>query len=342
MRIGVDARSLLEPHPSGVSLYTAELLRAMLALPECTDTICLFTSGWNVPTDRLKPFGQFPQVEWHHLRVPNKLVALQLTPKIDRVLKSVDVLFAPNWNFIAVSAGCPVVLTVHDCTVRLYPQLLPLKQRLWHQLINPSAQIKRSRHIIAVSHTTQTDITRWFGVSPDRITTIYSGAPTPVVPEPVEHLPADYVVAIGTGEGRKNIELIRQAKIPLPVVVIGDTAGGFGYLSEGQKWFVLQHARVLLYVSLYEGFGFPPLEAWQAGVPVIASAAGAIPEICGSAALYMNPYSGADLVTAVTTVLTDTALRQQLITAGQERLKQFQWEHTARATLQVLRSAKNS
>ena len=84
-------------------------------------------------------------------------------------------------------------------------------------------------------------------------------------------------------------------------MVIGDTAGGFGYLSDGEKWYVVQHAQALLYVSLYEGFGFPPLEAWQAGVPVIASAAGAIPEICGPAALYVNPYSSSDVTTAVQT-----------------------------------------
>lgn len=339
MRLGIDARSLLESHPSGVSLYTAELLRALLTLPERQDTICLFTSGWNVPTDRLEPFLAYPQVEWKHLPIPNKLFALHLAPKIDRVLGGIGVLFTPNWNFTPVSRDCPVILTVHDCSVQLYPHLLSAKQRWWHRLIQPTKQLKRAQHIIAVSETTRTDFIQHFQVPKRRITTIYSGAPTPVKPVLVSHLPNEYVVAIGTGEGRKNIELIRQTALPLPVVVIGETAAGYGYLSAGEKWYVLRHAQALVYVSLYEGFGFPPLEAWQASVPVIASATGAIPEICGSAALYVNPYSANDIASAIRAMLSDALLRSQLIAAGHERLKQFQWEQTARATLQVLHQA---
>ncbi len=339
MRLGIDARSLLESHPSGVSVYTAELLRALLALPNRTDTICLFTSGWNVPVERLKPFLDYPLVEWRHLRVPNKLVALGVIPPIDQTLRLIDVLFMPNWNFVSVNQHCPIVLTVHDCTIRLYSHLLSMKQRLWHQLIRPAAQLQRAHHIIAVSQTTQTDLIQQFGVTDNRITTVYSGAPTPVQPIPVTGLPEQYVVIIGTGEGRKNIEMIQQAKLSVPIVVIGDTAGGFGYVSEGEKWYILQHAQALVYVSLYEGFGFPPLEAWQVGVPVIASATGAIPEICGPAAFYVNPYSGRDLAHAVTAVTTDQALRSQLISAGQERVTQFRWENAARQTLQVLQQA---
>lgn len=332
MRLGIDARSLLEPYPSGVSLYTTELIQALLALPDFTDTICLFTSGWNVPVGRLQPLLKHPRVEWQHRRVPNKLVALHLIKPIDQVLQSIDVLFVPNWNFLPVRKNCPIVLTVHDCSVQLYSQLLSPKQLWWHRLIRPATQLRRARHIISVSETTSRDCLQYYGVEQNRLTTIYSGAPTPVAPIPVASLPERYMVAIGTGGGRKNIDLVKQSHLPLPVVMIGED----GYLSPGEKWHVLQHASALLYVSLYEGFGFPPLEAWQAGVPVIASAVGAIPEICGPAALYINPYSSTDLVTAVTTVLTDTALRQQLITSGQERVKQFQWEKTARATLQVL------
>ncbi|EKD78956.1 MAG: glycosyl transferase group 1 [uncultured bacterium] len=339
MRLGIDARSLLELHPSGVSVYTTQLLHALCTLPDRTDTICLYTSGWNVPTERIKPFLDYPQVEWHHLRVPNKLATMHLTPRIDRVLQSVDVLFVPNWNFLSVTKHCPVVLTVHDSSVALYPHLLSVKQRWWHRLIRPAAQLRRATRSIAVSETTRRDCIAQFGLNPNTITTIYSGPPTPVAPVPVAHLPKDYLVVIGTGGGRKNIEFIQQAALPLPVVVIGDTAGGYGYVSDGEKWYILQHAQALLYVSLYEGFGFPPLEAWQVGVPVIASAAGAIPEICGQAAFYVNPYSSSDLGSAVGAVLSDHILRSQLITAGQERLKQFQWEKTARQTLQVLRQA---
>lgn len=339
MRVGIDARALLEPHPSGVSVYTAELLHALLALPERQETVCLFTSGWQVPLDRIQPLLRYPQVEWKHLRLPNKLFALQLAPKLDQVLGQVDVLFTPNWNFTPVSRHCPLVLTVHDCAVSWYPHLLSLKQRLWHQLIRPAALVQRARKIIAVSEVTRQDVITQFAVPAERITTIYSGPPTPAQPVSVHHLPSRYVAVIGTGGGRKNIDLIQQVNWPLPVVVIGDTAGGYGYLSAGEKWYVLQHAQALVYISLYEGFGFPPLEAMACGVPVIASCAGAIPEICGPAALYVNPYSAVDVSHAVQTVVSDTSLRAQLIAAGKARLHTFAWQRTARQTLQVLQQA---
>ena len=157
----------------------------------------------------------------------------------------------------------------------------------------------------------------------DRITTIHSAAPTPVEPITVPGLPAQYVVVIGTGEQRKNLAAIQAADITLPIVHVGDHTGQYGYLSPGEKWYVLQHAQALVYVSLYEGFGFPPLEAFQAGVPVVASFAGAIPEICGTAALYVNPYSSSDITNAVNIVITDQAVRTELIAAGTAQLKLF-------------------
>ncbi|MBI4407252.1 MAG: glycosyltransferase family 4 protein [Candidatus Kerfeldbacteria bacterium] len=339
MRIGIDARPLLEPYPSGVSVYTAELLLALLALPERQDTLCLFTAGWTVPTDRLKPFLNYPHVEWQHLNIPNKLFALHLAPKLDRVLGKVDVLFTPNWNFTPVSRACPVVLTVHDCAIALYPQLLSRKQKLWHTLIRPKAQLRRARSLIAVSDTTRTDVIAHYQFPADRITTIHSAAPTPVEPITVPGLPDKYVVVIGTGERRKNLAAIQAAHIHLPIIRVGDHTGPYGYLSAGEKWYVLQHAQALVYISLYEGFGFPPLEAFQAGVPVVASCAGAIPEICGSAALYVNPYSSSDVTNAVNTVIADQTVRAQLIAAGTAQLKLFNWQTAARATLQVLHQA---
>ncbi|MFA6475197.1 MAG: glycosyltransferase family 1 protein [Patescibacteria group bacterium] len=327
MRIGIDARSLLEPHPSGVSFYTQQLIRALLALPDRTDTLVLFTSGWS------KPKLEFPsEVEWHHLPWPNKLFhglsLFGLAPKIDRILGGVDVLFLPNWNFFPHSRKIPYVLTVHDCALYLYPHLLSRKQRLWHRLIQPTRLMKQAKHIITVSQSTQQD------VKTNHVTTILSGPPQRVASALVPNLPDNYVVMFGGRDARKNIPVLPN----INVVIIGD-GSPLGYLTEAQKWYVLEHAQALVYPSLYEGFGFPPLEAWQAGVPVIASFAGAIPEICGQAALYVNPYSNHDIQLAVTTVLQDERLRTRLIEAGKEQLKKFSWEQTARDTLRVLRQA---
>lgn len=335
MRIGIDVRSLLEAHPSGVTMYTAALLEAMLALPERTATICLFSSGWHVPTERIKPLLRFPRVEWQHWQRPNKLAALGLQPRMDQFLHGVDVLFMPNWNFVRVSADCPVVLTIHDCATQLYPHLLSRKRRLWHRCIQPGRQMRQAQQLIAVSHATRQALQEQFSIPPERITVIHSAAPTPVAPQPVEGLPKRYVVAIGAGEQRKNVATLRQAHLPYPLVVIGEQ-GDFGYVTPEQKWYILQQAEALIYDSLYEGFGFPPLEAFQAGVPVITSFSGAMPEVCGSAAMYVNPYSTIDLERAVNAVCTDQALRQRLVELGKQQLQQLSWRKTAQQTLQVL------
>jgi alpha-1,3-rhamnosyl/mannosyltransferase len=90
--------------------------------------------------------------------------------------------------------------------------------------------------------------------------------------------------------------------------------------------------------SLYEGFGLPTLEAMASGVPVISSNRSSLPEIAGNAALYFDPKSVEEMSMAMERLITDAALRQQLVAGGRERVKQFSWEACARATLAALRS----
>lgn len=357
LRIGIDARSLLEAHPSGVSQYTQALLLALAQLPERTATLCLFTAGRKVDTQRVEALLKYSKIEWQHLGWPNKLLHLAtllgLAPKIEQILNSVDVMFLPNWHFFPHHSTVPYVLTIHDCTTQLYPQLLSRKRKLWHQLLGQRRLVANAKQLITVSKTTQQDVEKSFGVSSRRITTIWSGAPQPIELQSVPNLPERYVLALGTLEPRKNsqtllqaMQTVREQDPDLQLVMVGDrgwqSISGehyIGYRNEAEKWYLLEHAQALVYPSLYEGFGFPPLEAFQVGTPVIASFTGALPEICGDAALYVNPYSSSDLATAITTLVHDTTLREQLITAGKQRVKQFNWNKTAQHTLQVLEQA---
>ncbi len=357
LRIGIDARSLLEAHPSGVSQYTQAVLLALAQLPERTATLVLFTAGRHVNTQRVEALLRYPKIEWHHLPWPNKLLhtatLLGIAPKLAAVLKGVDVIFLPNWHFFPQDAQVPYVLTIHDCTTQLYPQLLSRKRKLWHQLLGQRRLVAGAKHLITVSHTTQKDVQQCFAVPAERMTTIWSGAPEPVVSQIVPHLPKRYVLALGTLEPRKNSQTLLQAmrsvhaKDPdLELVMVGDRGWQsisseqyIGYRNEAEKWYLLEHAQALVYPSLYEGFGFPPLEAFQVGVPVIASFTGALTEICGDAALYINPYSSSDLAAAITTLTQDAQLREHYIAAGKQRVQQFNWQDTAKRTLQVLEQA---
>ncbi|MBD2596600.1 glycosyltransferase family 4 protein [Nostoc spongiaeforme FACHB-130] len=161
--------------------------------------------------------------------------------------------------------------------------------------------------------------------------------------------PQDYLLFVGTIEPRKNLSLLLKAYLALdselPLVIVGKR----GWRAEqdldslesmfGRYWYqrvklldfsttheltyLYQGAFCLIFPSLYEGFGLPPLEAMSWGCPVISSDRSSLPEVCGDAALYFNPYDAAELQTKLTQLLNDSYLRHQLIQRGIARAKQF-------------------
>ena len=104
-----------------------------------------------------------------------------------------------------------------------------------------------------------------------------------------------------------------------------------GPVSDAGRRALLENATLLAYPSIYEGFGFPVLEAMTAGVPVVAARAGSIPEVAGDAALLFEPTNEPDLADKMNRVMTDDATRSELIARGRDRVHAFSWDHTARA-----------
>ncbi|HKE01475.1 MAG TPA: glycosyltransferase family 1 protein, partial [Planctomycetota bacterium] len=188
----------------------------------------------------------------------------------------------------------------------------------------------------------------------------------PLLPMTVEppH-PRPYVITLGTVEPRKNhlrclrvFERLRAAGSKHRWVV----AGKRGWLSqpfydalarspardavildedvpEDRIANVVKHADLMLYPSLYEGFGLPPLEAQALGVPTVTSAVSSMPEVCGEAAAYCDPEDEGSIFDAVRSALDDAALRARLVEGGLENAKRFTWERTARATMAAYRRA---
>lgn len=367
MRIGVDARSLTEPYPSGVSIYSYSLIAACAKLAPA-DQFILFTSGSSkFKSESLQTLEKFPNVEIRHLGLPNKafhsLALARVAPKIDQIIGGCDVLLAPNLHFIPLSAGVPLVITVHDLTFELYRQFLSLRRKVWHTAVQPQRLLRRADAIIAVSDTTRNDLIDQYAIAPDKITRIYSAAPALAEPEDFPALPKRYCLALSTIEPRKNIAALVQAyekfieRYPasqLDLVVIGSEGWKssdivqrmkahsrikfFGYVTEGQKTTAWQQATGFIYPTIYEGFGFPPLEAIQSGVPIIVSRAGALPEVLGNAAFYIDPYSIEDMILALHSLDTDDGWRTQVIEQG-KLIYKYNWAETAAATLKVLQQA---
>jgi glycosyltransferase involved in cell wall biosynthesis len=175
---------------------------------------------------------------------------------------------------------------------------------------------------------------------------------------------APYLLFVGTVEPRKNLPLLVEAFdsiaeefADLSLVIAGKMgwhSEGFeralsaarfkdrirllGYVTEEQKQILLAGAAVVVYPSLYEGFGLPVLEAMALGVPVVTSNASSLPEVAGDAALLVDPASAAEIAEAIRRVLTDGELAARLVEAGPERARQFRWSGTAEKTYAAYRA----
>jgi len=178
-------------------------------------------------------------------------------------------------------------------------------------------------------------------------------------------LPDRYLLYVGNIEPRKNVAMLlevqqrlRQAGLPHKLVLAGQrswratrertriaraAASGdvvpLGYVARGDLPALYQMADVFLFPSLYEGFGFPPLEAMASGTPVVSSARGALAETMTDAAWIVDPEDGRDIATAVMTLVNDPRTRDQYVERGRNRSRQFTWTKTAEATLSVYEEA---
>jgi glycosyltransferase involved in cell wall biosynthesis len=379
MRIGIDIRSLMDRHYSGVSEYTRNLLGELFRIDTENEYVLFYNSGRDL-SGRIPRFD-FPNVSTVNTRYPNKLfnnimMRLLKWPKIDRLLQ-VDLFFMPNIAFIALSKKCRRILTVHDLSFLRYPQSYSLKRRLWHRLMAVPSLFRKYDRLIAVSGHTKRDISALAGIAPDRIKRVYSGIGgqyRPIKPRPDElhvlwkkyGLPGRFILSLGTLEPRKNIDgliaafdrLKKDGRYrDLHLVVAGATGWRsgpirrawqgaenrrqihfIGYVDTADKPLLYNLAEVFAYLSFYEGFGFPPLEALRCGTPVVAANASSLPELIGSSALLVDPFNIAEIEAALTETLKAGPAVRSRAGRGLSRARELDWSKTAREFVKVLQN----
>jgi len=279
-------------------------------------------------------------------------------------LEHCDVIFGANY-FLPRLMGAVArrrVITIHDLTYKRFPELLQKEtlQNLDRQMMR---EIALADAVICVSESTRRDLLQFYQVDPRRVHTIRSGiAPLPE-PLPVPGLPKRYILFVSTIEPRKNLAVLLDAFEQLRGEYDGSlvVAGRLGwkaediarrlqqtgivhldYLPPAQLATVYRNADVFVFPSIYEGFGFPLLEAMAQGVPSIAARSSSLPEVGGDAALYFDPLSALELADALRRVLGDENLRRDLIARGRDRAAQFRWDVAARQTLRVIREVAST
>jgi glycosyltransferase involved in cell wall biosynthesis len=276
-------------------------------------------------------------------------------------LADCDVFFGANFFLPRLHSAVAKrrVITIHDLTYKRYPELVQKEtlENLERQMLR---EIALADAIVCVSESTRRELLHFYEVDRSRAVAIHSGLGKPATSEAFEGLPSRYILFVSTIEPRKDLGTLLDAYERLrdrgvydgSLVVVGRVGWksqelvsrlrGRGivhldYVRAAQLATIYERAEVFVFPSLYEGFGFPLLEAMARGVPSIAAKSSSLPEIGGDAALYFEPRDVDGLVAQLTHVLSDATLRDDLARRGKERAASFRWERAAKETLAVFR-----
>lgn len=291
-------------------------------------------------------------------------------PKLDQLLGGVDLFFSPHINFLAVSDSTDLILTIHDLSFLRHPEFFSSRKNLWHKCLSVKKIARQAKQIITVSNSTKNDVVELLGVPPEKVTVIYSGVGSDIgrVQDSAKlsqvreeyGLNDNFLLYLGTIEPRKNLEALIEAfeilkkeknHDDLQLVLAGGTGwkyGGIinkiessefkdsikllGYVKRGDKSALYSLARGFVYPSLYEGFGFPPLEASRCGLPVLVSYSSSLPEISGSDSVVVNPYDVNDIAEGLKTLLR---------TKIEPKENSFSWQKTAKEYLDIFNNNSN-
>jgi glycosyltransferase involved in cell wall biosynthesis len=356
-RLYVNGRFLGQPH-TGVQRYAMEILRQWDQMLEEREIDGAHNDivVWTPPGDG----GQQP---FHNIRVlPVGHLHGNLWEQIDLPrFTSGQRLFNPCNSAPWIKRDGQTV-TIHDASVFAFPEAYSWQFRLKHQVLYRRLA-ETARRIITVSEFSKGELMRWCNIPADRIRVIYSGCEH-ILAQPADpsildrfHLAGHrFVLAVGSNSAHKNLAAVLQLPNLLDdknihLVIAGGTYARvfqqvhyetssnvhwLGFVSDPQLRALYEHAAVFVYPSLYEGFGFPALEAMACGCPVVLSGASSLPELGGGAAVYCDPDDARTLASGVLQILGDAKLRTRLVESGRERAREFNWRKSARLTWSAL------
>lgn len=253
------------------------------------------------------------------------------------------------------------ICTIHDLSFLRNPQWFSRKYYYYYRFMTPKIA-KTCKKIITVSEFSKNEIIKLLNISNEKIINIYNSNS-----DTFKSIPSskpknnyeDYILAVSSANPRKNFKnlilafnKLQPRKIKL--LIVGSDNKVFastglnklvnmnsniiftGYMSDIELAKLYTGAKLFVYPSLYEGFGIPPLEAMACGCPVVVSNTASLPEVCGEAAYYINPYNVDDIAKGIGIVLNDSKLQQELRQKGFDRVKLFSWEKSAKKIMKLI------
>jgi glycosyltransferase involved in cell wall biosynthesis len=366
LRVAIDATPLLG-EPTGVGVFVAGALGALARRADLGVTGYALSWRGADGLAAVLPAG----VDMCRARLPAAALlrawAHTDVPRAEWWTGPVDVVHGTNY-VVPPTRRAARVVTVHDLTPVRFPELCEPVARAYPRLVRRA--VARGAMVHTPSRAVAAEVVALLGVPADRVRAVAHGidrppAPTPNVP--AGQLPAGrYVLALGRVEPRKDLpgltrafDAVAAAEPDVELVIAGPVGWGegalaeavgaaahgdrvrrIGWVGEGAKAALLEGAALFVYPSRYEGFGLPPLEAMAAGVPVVATRAGAVPEVVGDAARLVDVGDTDGLAEAMLEVLRATnGSRTAMVAAGRRRAAEFTWDRCAEGLASLYREA---
>jgi len=368
-RILINATILNDPKMSGLGIYAHNLLSNLLPLLREDTRISRVTLIGDSPRiagllgDEIK----HEKIHVDHVGTNHPLVRLlALNRRAYAESTGRGVLFYSPTHHGVVVKNLPQVITIHDLFARIFPKNYPM-QSYYFKFYLPHV-LSSTRVVISDSQSTANDLRKYYQHVPET-SVVYAATRADLKTEPPEAIPGlvgeKFFLFVGPSYEYKNADrlidafalLNRQHKErPCRLVFaggretyvdrlkrhIGSACPALekhilflGYVSSEELAWLYQHALATMITTLYEGFGLPALEAMRLGCPVVASRVASLPEVCAEAALYVDPYSVAEIADAMEKLSADRVLIENLRRLGYQNLRRFDWKLSARQVLDV-------
>jgi glycosyltransferase involved in cell wall biosynthesis len=363
LRVALDATPLFGAR-TGVAMFASGVLGALAARTDVEPSAYAVTWRGRGRLSEMVPNGidvargpmaarplRWAWKRWDH-------------PALEWWTGSVDVVHGTNF-VVPPTRRAAEVVTVHDLTPMRFPELAHAATLAYEPLIRRA--LDRGALVHTPSAFVAAEVADHFGVGRDRVHPVAEGIPDlrDVKPDDQVTGGAPYVLTIGTVEPRKDhptlvraFDAVAAAEPDLRLVIAGPDGWGaaaladamaavghrdrvvrLGYVDDEARAGLLKGATVFAFPSVYEGFGLPPLEAMRAGVPVVATDAGSLPEVLGDAALLV-PVGDVDaLAAALASAVGDAAVRARLVEAGRARAARYSWDQCGDGLVAVYRKA---
>jgi glycosyltransferase involved in cell wall biosynthesis len=331
---------------TGDETYMAGLLRELATAPRDDLRLGAITRRPDLLPEGIEP-----------IELPARSQTLRMALGVPRLLRRLRPALAHFQHSLPLACSCPAVVTVHDLSFERDRSLMPFRDRLIFRTVVPRSA-RRAARVLAVSELTKRDLIELYRVPGEKIVVTPNGVDPAFRPDGPHPNGEPYALFVGALQARKDaataIEALALVGEQAPrLILVGPDKGGRadaestalrlglgdrvelrGHVPQDELAVLYRGAACLVFPSRYEGFGLPVLEAMASGTPVVATTAGALPEIAGDAAILVDQRNPVALAGGIERAIAD---RERLRAAGLERAGRYSWAETARLTLEVYR-----